>query len=240
MELAGSEVRERSRRQVADRLAAATRRQTAVTYQEPQPVLFATGVGAVAFSAFTDGPARDKGVVLHTRTRSTDGRRVDLCLFGSLDNTLDFRPGEALEGSSSSAWYAVAELLESRGRRNTSQWDDHGLAVEALKIALNDRERAENPDHDDAPWTRPLALGRAVDAEWFAVIYSDITLDPARWHLDRTGLAGTRRIIVGAPVWVRSASPDALVRYAEGRRSAPGRRPRWRRFLSSGQDLEGL
>ncbi|MFE2548874.1 hypothetical protein ACFXGI_10055 [Streptomyces sp. NPDC059355] len=232
MELAGSQVRERSRRRVADRLTAAARRQTAVTYQEPHPVLFATGLGAVAFSAFTDGPARDKGVVLHTRTRNAVGQRVDLCLFGSLDNTLDFRRGEALEGSSSSAWYAVAELLQSRGRRNTSQWDDHGLAVEALSIALNDRERADNPDHDDAPWTRPLALGHAADAEWFAVIYSDITLDPARWHLDRTGLAGTQRIIVGAPVWVRTAGPDALVRYAERRRPAPGRRSRWRRLPS--------
>ncbi|MFF4851804.1 hypothetical protein [Streptomyces sp. NPDC001194] len=99
-----------------------------------------------------------------------------------------------------------------------------------MTTALDDRERADNPDHDEAPWTRPLALGRAADAEWFAAIYSDITLDPARRHLDRTALAGTRRIIVGAPVRVRAAGPDALVRHAERRRSAPGLRPRWRRL----------
>ncbi|MCZ4123788.1 hypothetical protein [Streptomyces sp. H39-S7] len=227
-----SEVRERSRRQVADRVTAALREQTAVTYDEEYPVLFARGLGKVAFSAFTDGPARDKGVVLHTRIQSNSGQRVDLCLFGSLDNAADFRPGEALEGSSSSAWYAVAELLESRGQRNTSQWDDQGLAVEALEIALGDRERGEDGTSGD-PWTRRWTLGHAIDVEWLAVIYSDVTLDRGRWRFDGgSALVGTQRIIVGAPVWVRAPGPRSVVRYADLRRAAASSPTGWRRLVS--------
>ncbi|WP_158515662.1 hypothetical protein [Kitasatospora sp. MBT66] len=222
-----AEGRERSRKHVADRLVRALRDQIAVTYDEPQ-VLLASGLGRVAFSAFTDGPAREKGVVLHARTESSSGRRVDLCLFGSVDNTVDFRAGEAVEGSSSSAWSAVAQLLESRGTRTTSQWDEPGLAIEALKIALGGREGAQGGSPEE-PWTRPWALGHATDVEWLAVIYSDVTLDPERWDFDGTNLEGTQRIIVGAPLWVRTAGPQAVVRYADLRQPQTPRLARWRR-----------
>ncbi|MFJ7277141.1 hypothetical protein [Kitasatospora sp. NPDC098663] len=233
-----AEDRERSRKQVADRLVRAFRGRIAVTYDEPQ-VLLASGVGKIVFSAFTDGPAREKGIVLHSRTESSSGQRVDLCLFGSVDNMADFGAGEAVEGSSSSAWYAVAELLASRGARNTSQWDEPGLAVEALKIALGDRERAEGGSSQE-PWTRRWALGHATDVEWLAVIYSDVALDPERWNFDGTSLEGVQRIIVGAPIWVRTATPQAVVRYSELRRLSTGRPTRWRRLLQTGTPVRPL
>ncbi|MFF2955661.1 hypothetical protein ACFVVU_30480 [Kitasatospora sp. NPDC057965] len=223
-----AEGRERSRKRVADRVVRALRDRIAVTYDEPQ-VLLASGLGKVAFSAFTDGPAREKGIVLHARAKNGSGQRVDLCLFGSVDNAADFQAGEAIEGSSSSAWSAVTELLASRGARNTSQWDEPGLAVEALKIALGDRERAETGSSED-PWTRPWALGYATDVEWLAVIYSDVTLDPDRWNFGGTSLEGTHRIIVGAPVWVRTATPQAVVRYADLRQPSTRRPTGWRRL----------
>ena len=157
--------------------------------------------------------------MLHAQTRNSSGRRVDLCLFGSVDNTADFRAGEAVEGGTSSAWYAVNELLESRGTRNTSGWDEQELAFEALKIATGDRDRSESDSEE--PWTRPWALGHADEAEWLAVVYSDVTLDPERWHLDGTEFEGTHRIIVGAPVWVRTATPQAVVRYSQLRLAPP-------------------
>ncbi|HJD81105.1 hypothetical protein [Kitasatospora aureofaciens] len=170
-------------------------------------------------------------MVLHAQTRNSSGRRVDLCLFGSVDNTADFRAGEAVEGGTSSAWYAVNELLESRGTRNTSGWDEQELAFEALKIATGDRDRSESDSEE--PWTRPWALGHADEAEWLAVVYSDVTLDPERWHLDGTEFEGTHRIIVGAPVWVRTATPQAVVRYSQLRHPSPAR-PAWRRRLLQG------
>ncbi|MFJ7244567.1 hypothetical protein ACIQWA_07925 [Kitasatospora sp. NPDC098652] len=223
-----AEGRERSRKQVADRLVRALRGRIAVTYDEPQ-VLLASGVGKVAFSAFTDGPAREKGIVLHARTENGSGQRVDLCLFGSVDNMADFSAGEAVEGSSSSAWYAVAELLTSRGARNSSQWDEPGLAIEALKIALGDRERGEDGSPHE-PWIRPWALGHATDVEWLAVIYSDVTLDPERWNFSGTTLEGTQRIIVGAPLWVRTATSKAVVRYADLRQPPTVGLAAWRRL----------
>ncbi|MFB7474221.1 hypothetical protein [Kitasatospora sp. NPDC056184] len=219
---------ERSRRKTADRLAKALRGSIAVTYDEPG-ARFAGGLGRVAFSAFTVGPQRDKGVVLHARTRNGSGRRVDLCLFGSVDNAADFRTGEAVEGGTSSAWYAVSELLESRGTRSTCGWDEQELAFEALKIATGDRDRSESEAEE--PWTLPWALGHADEAEWLAVVYSDVTLDPERWHLGGTDFEGTHRIIVGAPIWVRTATPQAVVRYSQLRAPASARPTWWRRLL---------
>jgi hypothetical protein len=55
-----------------------------------------------------------------------------------------------------------------------------------------------------------------------------VVLDPHRWvfHGDRE-LAGAERIIVGRPLWVRTMSPDAVVRYSELRNNPRQRRWRW-------------
>jgi hypothetical protein len=107
------------------------------------------------------------------------------------------------------------------------------LAIEALKIALGDRERAEDGSAGD-PWTRPWALGHATDVEWLAVIYSDVTLDADRWRFaEGSALSGTQRIIVGAPVWVQTASPPSTVRYAGRRGPSAGRATGWRRLVPS-------
>lgn len=70
-------------------------------------------------------------------TTST-GERVGVCLFGSLDNMADWAGArdDFPAGWSSSAWYAIADLLRSRGVVKRSQWDDdEQLSVEVLKVA---------------------------------------------------------------------------------------------------------
>ncbi|MGW7405665.1 hypothetical protein ACWGI9_18320 [Streptomyces sp. NPDC054833] len=129
-------------------------------FNTPPPARFAKGLGQVNVARFIGGPEQDKGAMLHIRTSSVEGRQVDLVLFGSLDNFpgRPFRPSDAPDsGWFSSAWLAVAELIESRGTRNTSQWDDpESLAVEALHIALN--QGSESPGTDQEPWTRGFTL----------------------------------------------------------------------------------
>lgn len=75
---------------------------------------------------------------MHIRKVNSLGRRVDICLFGGMSNfsgyiqKADCNPS----GWTSSAWYAIDELLQTRGQENTSQWDhEESRAVEALKIA---------------------------------------------------------------------------------------------------------
>lgn len=78
---------------------------------------------------------------------------------------------------------AIQELLDSRGRKNTSQWnDDQSRAVEALNIAL---DRGTTPRHNSkgsqVPQLRGYTLGQGMDYEWWAEIYTDVELDRDRW-----------------------------------------------------------
>ncbi|MBW5483696.1 DUF7019 family protein [Streptomyces bambusae] len=224
-EVANRERASLTRREKALKIEKVIGDQAVSTFQSPPPAHFAKGVGQVNIARFIGGPERDKGAMLHVRTTSVGGRRVDLVLFGSLDNFpgRPFRPSDALDsGWFSSAWYAIAELLESRGTRNTSQWDTPELlSVEALHIALN--QGSESPGTDQEAWTRGLTLAHAHDCEWFAQIYTDVVLTPGRWNFG-DNRSGAHRILIGAPVWVRTASPESLIRYADLRRAA-GRRP---------------
>ncbi|MER6124680.1 hypothetical protein ABT173_18955 [Streptomyces sp. NPDC001795] len=211
-----------TRREKARKIEKVIGAQAASFLNSPPPARFAKGVGRVHIARFIGGPERDKGAMFHIRTTSGVGQQVDLVLFGSMDNF----PGRALRpadapaaGWFSSAWYAIAELLESRGTRNTSQWDDpEQLSVEALNIALNQGSIGTEQDHDGRPWTRGYTLAHADDSEWFAQVYTDVVLTESRWNL-LGNMLGAQRIIVGTPVWIRTASPASVIRYAR----LPGR-----------------
>ncbi|MFC9226376.1 hypothetical protein ACFT8W_37580 [Streptomyces hygroscopicus] len=215
-----------TRREKARKIEKVIGEQAVSSFGTPPPARFAKGLGPIQIARFIGGPEKDKGTLLHIRTSSIEGHQVDLVLFCSLDNFPGhpFRPADAHEtGWFSSAWHAISELLESRGIRNTSQWDDlESLSVEALHVALN--QGSESPGNDQEPWTRGLTLGLAHDCEWFAQIYTDVRLTQSRWDFRDNG-QGADRILIGAPVWVRTASQASVTRYAELRRAA-GRRPR--------------
>jgi hypothetical protein len=59
------------------------------------------------------------------------------------------RAADAMKaGWSSSARYAIEELLLSRGTKNTSQWDDdQAIAVEAMEIARHQGEIGHTKNH---------------------------------------------------------------------------------------------
>lgn len=228
VELARSGQRDPNRQAIAKRISKALGAQAEVSFESAPPVQFARGLGRVELARYTVGPLRDKGVLLHVRTLSTAGQRIDLCLFGSLDNLAGFRAADAPEaGWTSSAWLAVNELLESRGAVNTSQWDDpESLSVEALKVAL----RHGNQPHSralDEPWTRGYTLGHVPNGEWVAEVYTDVILSPERWNFHESdSMEAGQRIIVGAPLWVRTADHKAIVRYDRLRQDRPGWRNR--------------
>ncbi|WP_329350210.1 hypothetical protein OG226_26360 [Streptomyces sp. NBC_01261] len=224
-----------TRREKAGKIEKHIGAQAASALDKPPPARFAKGAGQIHIARFLGGPERDKGAMFHIRTTSSAGQHIDLVLFGSMDNFPGriLRPADAPEaGWFSSAWHAVAELLESRGTRNTSQWDDpEQLSVEALNIALNQGSTGTEEEHEDRPWTRGYTLAHTDDSEWFTQIYTDVLLTESRWHLSGNML-GAQRIIVGAPVWIRTASPTSLIRYARlPDRPAGGTRRRRLPFL---------
>ena len=191
----------------------------------PPPALYVKTVGRVNFAEFQGSYAQNNGALIHLQTHSDAGQRVDLCLFGSMDNVRGYGVLDHFsDGWFSSAWYAIEELLNSRGRRNTSQWDDEeSRSIEALKIALG---HGTSPDtRAGRPETRAFTIGHAEDCELMAEVYTDVVLPPSRGDFLYGQLAGAQRIIVGRPLWVRTASPEAVVRYAELRNG-----PYWARW----------
>lgn len=169
----------------------------------PPPAAFAKGVGKVTFAAYTlwnysdrKEPA-EKAVILHTRIKSSDGSRTEVCLFGSIDNCAGYlRTTEAPAPiwQSSSTW-AIEEFIENRGLRNAEQYDDdESIAVEILRVLNNEGMT------DQYVFTAPES------SEWFAQVYKDVVLDKSRWDLrpGRDLPEPVDRIVIGAPLWVRS------------------------------------
>ncbi|PXY17577.1 hypothetical protein BAY60_34245 [Prauserella muralis] len=186
----------------------------------PPPVMFAKGVGRVEFAQFTGGIEKRQVVVIYTNTRSSTGSRVDVCLFGSLENTADYIGGsdQPPPGWSSSAARTIALYIQSRGTINNSQWDDpESLAVEALKIATEQGVTGNWDEHENKPWTRGFTLGHTTESEWFAQIYSDVVLDKDRWTFPSDGgiSPDVERILIGAPLWVRTPGAHAVTRYRD-------------------------
>lgn len=214
----------RDRLQEARRVEAALGATAVTDFDTPPQAGFVKGVGRVSFAEFSGSGLRE--VIMHVQTHSPRGRRMDICLFGSKDNLHNFEAHDNFrDGWTSSAWAAIEELLESKGTRNTSQWDDEQLrAVEVLKVALRQGETPAGAEHAGRPETRGFTMGHAGECEFVAEVYTDVLLDPQRgWNLDGE-MVGAERIVVGRPLWIRTLSPEAVVLYARLR--GPGARRR--------------
>ncbi|RNL73175.1 hypothetical protein EBF04_23900 [Streptomyces sp. I6] len=220
LQFGSSERRARTRYEVAQQVSRALGSLPQKAFTSPPPALFAGGTGTVEFARYI-GADLSPEVVLHTRAQDAAGRRVDVVMFGSLDNT-EFRTTDTVEeGWTSSAFWAVRNLLASRGREHG--WgDDQEMGMEALKIAL--RQGTTGLDTSDAS-TRGFTLARAQNCQWCAVVYLDVELDHDRWLLDREpGMEDAHRIVVGAPLWARTGTDGNLRRYWPRQR-----RSLWRR-----------
>lgn len=201
----------------------------------PPPAAFVKGVGPVSISEFAGTTRQHPAVVVHVQTVSTSGRRIDICLFGSVDNLRGFETHDGFhDGWTSSAARAIDELLSSRGKRSTWQWDEQALAVEAVRLAECQGMTGHWVDHADQPETCGYTIGHARECQYMAQVYSDVVLDPGRWDL-ATEMPGADRIIISRPLWVRTMNGAAIVRYADLRKTAGRkRRARWTTTLTGG------
>lgn len=208
----GQEAATLGRAEIARRLEVAIGDHAVEDFVTPPSVRFAKGTGRVSFAQFAGVATVNDGVVVHTSVRSSTGDRVEVCLFGSLDNMRDYVVASDKTGGGwvSSAAEAIHLLVASRGTVNTSQWDDpESISVEALKIAQDQGISGRREEHEGKPWTRGYTLSHAEDSEWFAEIHTDVVLDKSRWRLDED----VDRILIGAPLWVRTPQPQAVTRY---------------------------
>jgi hypothetical protein len=198
------------RNEIARKIEEAIGELAVADFVTPPAIRFAKGIGQISFSQIAGVSTVNKGIVAHTSVGSSDGHRVEVCMFGSMDNMAGYvgAHDRTADGWVSSAAPAVEEFVKSRGTINQSQWDDdEAIAVEALKIAT---EQGITPDSEPGkPWTRGFTLSHADDSEWFAEIYRDVVLDKDRWDLDKP----VDRVMIGAPLWIRTPGTQSITRY---------------------------
>jgi hypothetical protein len=169
----------------------------------PPPAAFARGCGKLTFAPYKllyPENGGENGVIIHTRMVSSTGCRVEVILFGSIENCAGYLSGsEAKAGywRASSAW-AIERFIMDRGTKPAPIYDDdESIAVEILRVINMEG------------MTRGKAFQRYPAAGWFAEVYKDVELDKERWDFrpgDTDVPEPVDRIVIGAPLWVRTVS----------------------------------
>jgi hypothetical protein len=193
------------RHAVAERVEGSIGQLAVQDFVTPASAIFAKGRTPITFARYTRlsdrraGRQQGDGVIIHARTVSSDGTRVEICLFGSIENCIDYLPGAdamAPMWRASSA-QAIEEFIAHQGKKKAPIYDDgESIAVEILRTINNEG------------MTGKRVFKSIQSTEWFAEVYHDVELDKNRWNL-RAGrdLPETvDRIVIGAPLWVRTAS----------------------------------
>ncbi len=173
---------------------------TGIEEVRPTP-FFVRGAGRLTLMrSWVGEKKRGHSSVIYWTAQAPAKLTAHVCLFGSIANFIGYRGvGHEQAGWTSSAWADIQELIDTRGAVNNSQWDDEARAFEAAKWA-----RISEGD-------RQLRFDELKQAEWCALIYSDVTPTPGRW-------AGgdweqqTGRILVGSPLWVRTVLEQAAAK----------------------------
>jgi hypothetical protein len=171
-------------------------------FSTPPPARFAKGSGPVTLAAYSRWYPRKKserkGVVAHTTTVGSDGKRIEVCLFGSVEHCADYLSDRTIETpmwSSSSTW-AIQDFIANRGTKTAPMYDeDESIAIEIVRVFNNEG------------MTGKYAFKRDHKSEWFAEVYHDVELDKHRWNQQRLSSDWPHpidRIVIGAPLWIRS------------------------------------
>lgn len=206
--------------------------QTAVAkFNTPGPIQYAKGTGKVVFGDFISAtdqedetPAVMFTVADHSR-RYRDG--VAVCLFGSMDGFPEYirESGPRVEwGWSSSSARSVFKFIQSQGKEIEGYGflDTPGdMCYAALQIARDQgiyKGSWECTYGLDRPWERAFTYGDVREAQWLAQIYLDMTredleadgFDFPRWE----DAIPYQRVLIGAPLWIRTPSPQAITLYA--------------------------
>jgi hypothetical protein len=193
----GNETRDLRRNEVAEKIETAIGSLAVEDFTTPPPVTFAKGTGAVTIAPFLSyyGPAK-RAACIHTRTKSSNGCHVEVCLFGSMDNFPDYYSQSDVDAKgwrASSAW-AIDEFVASRGLQNDQYDDDEAMAVEILRTIRNEGMITKS------------VKDLVVSGEWFADIFKDVVLSKDRWTLQPGEDVDEKvdRILIGFPLWVRT------------------------------------
>lgn len=177
----------------------------------PAPIEFAQGVGSIIYSQFIVGDTPSRALMYSSvETDSCD--RVAACLFGSMENLAEFiaESEPKKKGWTTSSAGDIELFLRTREIENGLLLDSaEDLAREAVKVAC--RQGETNPAKTDG-YYRGFTYGETRDvAEWCAEIYWDVDLTETPEGPEE----GHTRVLIGAPLWVRTPSLRSIHLYSE-------------------------
>ena len=198
-------------------------------FDGPSEITYAKGISPVVFGEFRSWnnledqvrqPALMFTAVDYDRKYP---QSVAVCLFGSMDNFPEYVQsagsgydgGPLREGWVSSSAPAVYDFIKSRGKQFDGMYYTAELMAEqALTIATQQGMLGSGGDDFrmgfHRAWERSYTYGEALNSQWLAQIYLDVDIYDS---FAREGI-GFRRILVGAPLWIRTPSPQAITLYA--------------------------
>jgi hypothetical protein len=167
------------------------------------------GRGTIRFSEFRGSAKLEnqpglRRVIAYSAFHATDGRHVAVCLFGSMDNFIDFlsvAPQPGFEKWSFSSSPAVADFIAGDGKIRPQDMSEEHIAIEAVKLALDDRDVA---DGEGGAWRRqPFTFAELKDyGQWLAQVYHVAVFEqPVLVYRNMPELKFDA-IVVGAPLWI--------------------------------------
>lgn len=235
LNLAGRD-RENTTFDIAEKLKKKLRKSIVTDFDAPTSGHYIQGTGWAEVTefqrwGFPQHRLPGRTVLTHTQTFTQQGCRVDLCLFGSLKNLkgYDVPEEDSAGGWTSSNAPMIEEFMALRGAELSARTgrgyplDDEETALEILKVALTQGIYGAPADHHGRPETRGYTIMGFDATEYVAVIYKDVTLTQSRWNLrGDPELEGVSRILIGAPLWMRTTRQDSIkVHFGENRVLVP-------------------
>ncbi|RKT86348.1 hypothetical protein SAMN05421805_102244 [Saccharopolyspora antimicrobica] len=178
----------------------------------PAPIEFAQGVGSVLYGQFVSPDGEPLRALMYSRVEVENQDQVAVCLFGSMENLADFiADSEPVKKGWTASSAGDIELFLKTGEVDDGMYLDsvEDLAREAVKIAC--RQGETRPDRTDG-YYRGFTYGETRDvAEWCAEIYWDVDLSETPCGPEE----GHSRVLIGAPLWVRTPSLRSVYLYSE-------------------------
>ena len=218
-----------TRPQVARTIEVALGQNAVTKFNAPGPIEYAKGTSTVVFGDFMGVPQEDHPAVMLTIVDYSRRYRgsVAVCLFGSMDNFPGYIQGSGPRtagGWTSSEARSVFRFLKSYegDPDSTPPRDAPGyMAASALQIAQSQgvyKTAWECSYGMDKPWRRSYTYGDVREGHWLARIY----LDMSREDFEAEGIniedwadgVPIRRVLIGAPLWIRTPDPRAVRLYA--------------------------
>lgn len=181
----------------------------------PVPIEFAKGVGRVTFGEFVSDGIPERALIYTAVPLGKENSQasVAVCLFGSLENYADFVIEAGTQRGygcwTSSAAPDVLHFL--RGREPEDMVicrSKEDFAREAVVVCCNQGETGPYSDSRKG-YNRKFTYGETREvSEWCAEIYLDVDLsdNPENGH---------SRVLIGAPLWVRTPNLRSILLYSD-------------------------